>query len=54
MNANMNTSPEDGMEGRLWEYIDGSGSVDERSVIEKLLADKPTTQIEDQKPKEDL
>ena len=40
MNANMNTSLEDdGMEGRLWEYIDGSGSVEERSVIEKLLAD---------------
>jgi hypothetical protein len=40
MNANMNASPEDGgMEGRLWEYIDGSASVDERSVIEKLLAD---------------
>lgn len=40
MNANMNTSLEDGgMEGRLWEYIDGSGSVEERSVIEKLLTD---------------
>ena len=40
MNENMNTSPEDGgMEGRLWEYIDGSGSLEERSVIEKLLVD---------------
>jgi len=40
MNANMNTSlNDDGMEGRLWEYIDGSGSLEERSVIEKLLAD---------------
>jgi hypothetical protein len=40
MNTNMNIPLEDdGMEGRLWEYIDGSGSVEERSVIEKLLAD---------------
>ena len=40
MNTNMNIRLEDdGMEGRLWEYIDGSGSVEERTVIEKLLAD---------------
>jgi hypothetical protein len=40
MNTNLNTSLEDdGIEGRLWEYIDGSGSVEERSVIEKLLAE---------------
>ena len=40
MNENINTSLEDGgMEGRLWEYIDGSGSAEKRSIIEKLLAD---------------
>jgi hypothetical protein len=34
MDAKMNTSLEgDGVEGRLWEYIDGSGSMEERSVI---------------------
>jgi len=40
MNADVNISLEDGgMEGRLWEYIDGSTSGEERSVIEKLIAD---------------
>jgi hypothetical protein len=31
----MNTNQE--MEQRLWEYIDGAGSADERSLIERLL-----------------
>ena len=40
MNADLNTSLEDGgMEERLWEYIDGSASGEEGSVIEKLIAD---------------
>lgn len=40
MNENINTPMGDeGMEDRLWEYIDGSVSVEERSFLEKLLVD---------------
>ena len=38
MKENLNApSGNDGMDDRLWEYIDGVGSADERSAIEKLL-----------------
>jgi hypothetical protein len=40
MNENINTPlGDEAMEDRLWEYIDGSVSVEERTVIEKLLMD---------------
>lgn len=40
MNENINTPlGDEAMEDRLWEYIDGSVSMEERSAIEKLLID---------------
>lgn len=38
MNEKMNTPLGDGgMDDRLWEYIDGQSSIDERSAIDKLI-----------------
>ncbi|MEI9908477.1 MAG: hypothetical protein WDO71_01670 [Bacteroidota bacterium] len=37
MNTDFNNTGEDGIEERLWNYIDGTSSAEEKSVIEKLL-----------------
>jgi hypothetical protein len=38
MNTNLNNTGDGGMDERLWNYIDGTASADERSFVEKLLA----------------
>ena len=39
MNTNFNSIGDGGMEERLWNYIDGNSSTEEKTVIEQVLQD---------------